>query len=179
MKARTLARPLVMVAAALALFAVLLVSRAALAQPAQTITLKLADSLPTTHYVVVQAAKPWMDRVVQLSKTKVEFQYYPSEQLGKHERHAEYPSDRGRRHRLHAARLASRRISAPHLLHPPRPLCTHPPRERGTISNAEGRATARGVHEEGHPAAVRLGDSPPMRSSPPRRPSSSRRTSRA
>jgi TRAP-type C4-dicarboxylate transport system substrate-binding protein len=72
-----------MVVTPLALLAVLLVSRAALAQPAQTITLKVADSLPTTHYVVTQATKPWMDRVVQLSKTKVEFQYYPAEQLGK------------------------------------------------------------------------------------------------
>ena len=83
MKARTLARSLVMVMAALALLAVLPVSRAALAQPAQTIKLKLADASPPTHYMVVNAFKPWMDRVVQLSKTKVEFDYYPSEQLGK------------------------------------------------------------------------------------------------
>ena len=84
MKAHTLARPLVMVAATLVFLAVLPVSRAAQAQPAQTLTLKVADSLPTTHYFSFQAVKPWMDRVVQLSKTKVEFQHFPSEQLGKH-----------------------------------------------------------------------------------------------
>ena len=83
MRVRTFARSLVMVGATLALLAVLPVSGAALAQPAQTITVKMADALPTTHYVSVNAAKPWMDRVVQLSKTKVVFQYYPSEQLGK------------------------------------------------------------------------------------------------
>jgi len=83
MKVRTLARSLVMVGATFALLAVLPVSGAALAQPAQTIKLKIADSLPTTHYVVLQAVRPWMDRVVQLSKTKVEFEYFPSEQLGK------------------------------------------------------------------------------------------------
>ena len=83
MKTRILGRPVVMVAATLALLAVLLTSRAAPAQPAQTITLKFADALPATHYETVQAAKPWMDRVVQLSKTKVVFQHYPAEQLGK------------------------------------------------------------------------------------------------
>ena len=79
MQVRTLARSLVIVAAALALLAVLPVS----GQSAETVKLKMADSFPTSHYVVSQAAKPWMDRVVQLSKTKVEFQYFPSEQLGK------------------------------------------------------------------------------------------------
>ena len=79
MQVRTLARSLVIVVAALALLAVLSVS----GQSAETVKLKMADSFPTSHYVVSQAAKPWMDRVVQLSKTKVEFQYFPSEQLGK------------------------------------------------------------------------------------------------
>jgi len=80
MKTRTLARPLVLVVAALALLAVLPVS----AQSAETITLRLADFMPTTHYFVHKASVPWMDRVVQLSKTKVVFQHFPAEQLGKH-----------------------------------------------------------------------------------------------
>ena len=83
MKAHTLTRPLVIAVAALSLLALLMVSRGVPAEAAETITLKVADSFPTTHYVVNQATKPWMDRVVQLSTTKVVFEYYPSEQLGK------------------------------------------------------------------------------------------------
>jgi len=48
-----------MVAVTLAFLAVLLVTGSALAQqPAQTLTLKLADSLPPTHYGTVNASKP-------------------------------------------------------------------------------------------------------------------------
>lgn len=43
------------------------------AQPAQTITLKVADSMPATHYVPVHAAVPWMERVKELSKAKVRY----------------------------------------------------------------------------------------------------------
>ena len=79
MKVRTFAGSLAMVAATLAFLVVLPMS----VQSAETVTLKVADSVPPTHYFAAQGLKPWMDRVVQLSKTKVEFQYYPSEQLGK------------------------------------------------------------------------------------------------
>ena len=78
MRIRTLTRPLTMVVATLALLAVLPVS----AQSAQTIMLRVADTSPPTHYYVTQGIKPWMDRVAALSKTKVEFQYFPSGQLG-------------------------------------------------------------------------------------------------
>lgn len=52
-------------------------------QPAETIKLRLATSLPATHIYSVNATEPWMKRVQELSKTKVEFQYYPAEQLYK------------------------------------------------------------------------------------------------
>jgi TRAP-type C4-dicarboxylate transport system substrate-binding protein len=45
-------------------------------------TLKIADSLPSTHYSV-PATKFWMARIEELSGGKVKFQHYPAEQLAK------------------------------------------------------------------------------------------------
>jgi len=58
-----------------------LVSAPALAQ--ETITLKMADTLPTTHYLSVEGARVFMDRATALTNGRVKFEYYPSEQLGK------------------------------------------------------------------------------------------------
>jgi TRAP-type C4-dicarboxylate transport system substrate-binding protein len=53
------------------------------ASMAETITLKVADSYPTTHMYVVHGIKPWMARITELTQGKVKFQYFPGEQLGK------------------------------------------------------------------------------------------------
>lgn len=47
------------------------------------VQLKFADWMPTSHYTVKQAAHPFMDKVKELTKGRVEFQYFPAEQLGK------------------------------------------------------------------------------------------------
>jgi len=47
------------------------------------ITLRVADSLPVGHYIANYTAKPWMDEVKKVTNGRVQFEYYPSEQLGK------------------------------------------------------------------------------------------------
>ena len=47
------------------------------------IVLKVADSLPTTHYMSTEGAKFFMNRATELSHGHITFEYYPSEQLGK------------------------------------------------------------------------------------------------
>ncbi|TQR12280.1 TRAP transporter substrate-binding protein DctP [Psychrobacillus soli] len=49
----------------------------------ETIKLKMADSLPTTNYLSSEGAVFFMDRVKELTDGKVEFEYYPAEQIGK------------------------------------------------------------------------------------------------
>lgn len=49
----------------------------------KTIKLKIADSLPTTNYLSSEGTKFFMDRVKELTDGKVEFEYYPAEQIGK------------------------------------------------------------------------------------------------
>lgn len=51
------------------------------AQPAK-ITLRAADSLPTTHIFSV-GFQAWMKRVTELTNGQVQFQHFPNEQLGK------------------------------------------------------------------------------------------------
>lgn len=53
------------------------------AQAQEKTKLKFADWMPLTHYTVVNAAKPFMAKATELSKGKLEFQYFPAEQLGK------------------------------------------------------------------------------------------------
>jgi TRAP-type C4-dicarboxylate transport system substrate-binding protein len=48
----------------------------------ETITLRVADSLPAGHYVV-KLMHDWMDDVSRRTNGKVKFEYYGSEQLGK------------------------------------------------------------------------------------------------
>ncbi len=57
------------------------VATGALAQ--DKIKLKFADWMPTSHYTVKQAAHPFMDKAKELSKGRIEFDYFPAEQLGK------------------------------------------------------------------------------------------------
>lgn len=68
------------------MFAVSLVALAAsaLAQDKdKPIVLRVADSFPSTHYIVDYATKFWMDSVTKATGGAVTFEYYPSEQLGK------------------------------------------------------------------------------------------------
>lgn len=58
-----------------------LASTAAFAQ--EKVTLKLADTLPTTHYLSVEGARWFMARATELSGGRLKFEYFPSEQLGK------------------------------------------------------------------------------------------------
>ncbi len=53
------------------------------AQAQTKITLRVADSFPTGHYIVDYATKFWMDSVTKATNGQVTFEYYPSEQLGK------------------------------------------------------------------------------------------------
>lgn len=47
------------------------------------VTLKLASYFADTSPIYTAVTKPWMERVTELTEGKVEFQYFPSEQLGK------------------------------------------------------------------------------------------------
>lgn len=47
------------------------------------VVLKVADSLPVTHYMSTEGAKFFMNRATELSHGHITFEYYPSEQLGK------------------------------------------------------------------------------------------------
>jgi len=47
-----------------------------------TTTLKVADSVPESNYISKDGISYWMDRVEELTEGEVEFEYYPSEQLG-------------------------------------------------------------------------------------------------
>ena len=47
------------------------------------IKLKVADVFPITHPVSVTGIKPWMEKVTALTNGKVQFDYFPAEQLGK------------------------------------------------------------------------------------------------
>lgn len=49
----------------------------------KVITLKVADSLPTSNIISAQGVQVWMKRVEELTGGKVKFQHFPSEQMGK------------------------------------------------------------------------------------------------
>jgi TRAP-type C4-dicarboxylate transport system substrate-binding protein len=51
--------------------------------PSQALELKVADSLPTGHYLVRLMLKPWMDDVTKRTNGAVTFSYYPNQQIGK------------------------------------------------------------------------------------------------
>lgn len=56
-------------------------SHGALAQ--ETITLRMAGFLPPSHYMVTEGSQVFMDEVTRLTDGKVEWQYFPAQQLGK------------------------------------------------------------------------------------------------
>lgn len=53
------------------------------AQAQEKVRLKFADWMPLSHYTVTNGAHPFMNKATELSKGKIEFQYFPAEQLGK------------------------------------------------------------------------------------------------
>ncbi len=61
----------------------LLTAGAAAAPAAAQVTLKVADSLPTGHYIAEAQTLPWMEEVTAATDGEVQFEYYPAEQLGK------------------------------------------------------------------------------------------------
>lgn len=67
-----------LVVAAAALFC-----HAAVANADDKIKLKVASFLPASHFQVEHGSKPWMKEVTRLTGGKVEFEYYPAEQMGK------------------------------------------------------------------------------------------------
>lgn len=69
-------------ASAIAAAAITLMAHAG-ASAQEVVKLKVADWMPLSHYVVSEGAKVFMAKATELSKGKIEFQYFPSEQLGK------------------------------------------------------------------------------------------------
>lgn len=67
----------------LAATAVAMVSGVAMASAQDKIKLKVADSFPAGHYSVAIATKPFMAEVTKRTQGAVEFEYFPSEQVGK------------------------------------------------------------------------------------------------
>ena len=53
------------------------------AASAQTVTLRVADSLPSNHIIHQIATKPFIEAVERLSQGKIKLQHFPGEQLGK------------------------------------------------------------------------------------------------
>src|SRR5690606_22742785 len=49
----------------------------------ETVTLRLADSFPTTHVLSVEGAQFFIDRVKALSGGRINVDYFPASQLGK------------------------------------------------------------------------------------------------
>ncbi|MGV8989610.1 MAG: TRAP transporter substrate-binding protein DctP [Cypionkella sp.] len=61
----------------------ILIAGLAAAQDCTPITLKLADSFPTTHVISVQGAQYFIDEVNKRSEGKISIEYFPASQLGK------------------------------------------------------------------------------------------------
>lgn len=70
--------------AGLALFAAGIAGQPSSAQTngIQSVTLKFATNLPTTHYLSLQGDKVFMDQVKALSGGKIKIRYFPSNELG-------------------------------------------------------------------------------------------------
>ena len=54
-----------------------------MAQTADAVTLKVADSFPVGHFIPKGATIPFMEEVTKRTGGKVKFEYYPAQQLGK------------------------------------------------------------------------------------------------
>ena len=60
-----------------------LLASTALAQAADPIKLRVADSFPKGHYLVKLVLEPWMEQVGKRTNGAVTFEHYPAQQLGK------------------------------------------------------------------------------------------------
>ncbi len=60
-----------------------LIASTALAQAADPIKLRVADSFPKGHYLVKLVLEPWMEQVTKRTNGAVTFEHYPAQQLGK------------------------------------------------------------------------------------------------
>src|SRR5512140_1537679 len=61
----------------------ILIGSTVLAQAADPVTLRVADSFPKGHYLVKLILEPWMDEVKKRTNNAVNFEHYPAQQLGK------------------------------------------------------------------------------------------------
>jgi TRAP-type C4-dicarboxylate transport system substrate-binding protein len=60
-----------------------LIASTALAQAADPVRLRVADSFPKGHYLVKLVLEPWMEQVSKRTNGAVTFEHYPAQQLGK------------------------------------------------------------------------------------------------
>ena len=60
-----------------------LIASTVLAQAADPIKLRVADSFPKGHYLVKLVLEPWMEQVSKRTNGAVTFEHYPAQQLGK------------------------------------------------------------------------------------------------
>ncbi|SER82581.1 TRAP transporter substrate-binding protein DctP [Psychrobacillus sp. OK032] len=49
----------------------------------EKVVIKIADYLPMTHMITERGTLPWIERIEELGKGKIEVEFYPAEQLGK------------------------------------------------------------------------------------------------
>ncbi len=61
----------------------LLIASTVLAQAADPVKLRVADSFPKGHYLVKLILEPWMEEVTKRTNGAVIFEHYPAQQLGK------------------------------------------------------------------------------------------------
>ena len=60
-----------------------LIASTVLAQAAEPIHLRVADSFPKGHYLVKLVLEPWMEEVKKRTSNAIAFDHYPAQQLGK------------------------------------------------------------------------------------------------
>jgi len=60
-----------------------LIASTVLAQTAEPVRLRVADSFPKGHYLVKLILEPWMEQVSKRTNNAVVFEHYPAQQLGK------------------------------------------------------------------------------------------------
>jgi len=60
-----------------------LIAPTVLAQAADPVRLRVADSFPKGHYLVKLVLEPWMEQVSKRTNGAVTFEHYPAQQLGK------------------------------------------------------------------------------------------------
>jgi TRAP-type C4-dicarboxylate transport system substrate-binding protein len=60
-----------------------LIASTVLAQAADPVRLRVADSFPKGHFLVKLVLEPWMEQVSKRTNNAVTFEHYPAQQLGK------------------------------------------------------------------------------------------------